>query len=98
MGFTIESAIPENPILEPNIMLISKPVAKLWSFCISNSLTSPKLTRTLKLGEVGIMEFGLKGNVTDLSRTCRGCHGEVGIVEFGLYIPGEYTVTDHPSE
>jgi len=31
-------------------------------------------------GEVGIMEFGLKGT----SRVCRGRHGEVGIVEFGL--------------
>jgi len=26
-----------------------------------------------------------KGDVTGLSRTCRGRHGEVGIVEFGLY-------------
>ena len=30
-------------------------------------------------GEVGVMEFGLKGT----SRVCRGRHGEVGIVEFG---------------
>jgi len=31
-------------------------------------------------GEVGVMEFGIKGT----SRVCRGRHGEVGIVEFGL--------------
>ena len=31
-------------------------------------------------GEVGVMEFGLKGT----SRICRGRHEEVGIVEFGL--------------
>ena len=30
-------------------------------------------------GEVGVMEFGLKGT----SRVCRGRHGEVGIVDFG---------------
>jgi len=35
-------------------------------------------------GEVGVMEFGLKGDVTGLSQTCRGRHGEVGIVEYGL--------------
>jgi len=32
------------------------------------------------LGEVGVMEVGLKGT----SRVCRGRYGEVGIVEFGL--------------
>jgi len=31
-------------------------------------------------GEVGVMEFGLKGT----SRVCRGRHREVGIVEYGL--------------
>jgi len=31
-------------------------------------------------GEVGVMEFGLKGT----SRVCCGRHGKVGIVEFGL--------------
>jgi len=31
-------------------------------------------------GEVGVMEFGLKGT----SRVCRGRHGEVGMMEFGL--------------
>jgi len=29
---TINSAVPENPILEPNSTSIGKPVAKLWPF------------------------------------------------------------------
>ena len=33
-------------------------------------------------GEVGVMEFGLKGRT---SRICHRRHGVVGIVEFGLY-------------
>jgi len=44
--------------------------------------TSPKLPGQESFGEVGVMEFGLKGT----SRVCRGRHGEVGIVEFGLYL------------
>jgi len=42
--------------------------------------TSPKLPRSGKFREVGVIESGLKGT----SRVCRGRHGEVGIVEFGL--------------
>jgi len=34
---------------------------------------------TSSSGEVGVMEFGLKGT----SRVCRRRHGEVGIMEFG---------------
>jgi len=44
--------------------------------------TSPKLPIQGSFGEVGVMEFGLKGT----SRVCRGRHGEVGIVELGLYM------------
>ena len=33
-----------------------------------------------------------KGDVTGLSRTCRGRHGEDGIVEFGLYTALHITV------
>jgi len=31
-SYTISSAVPENPTLEPNSTSIGKPVAKLWPF------------------------------------------------------------------
>ena len=47
--------------------------------------TSPKRPRTGKFRGSRRNGIWAKGDVTDLSRTCRARHGEVGVVEFGLY-------------
>ena len=56
----------------------NKPVASLLT-----QIPSHRLPRTSPDGEVGVMEFRLKGT----SRVLRGRHGKVGTVEFGLNLP-----------
>ena len=39
----IRSAVPENPILEPNMKWIGSPVAEIWSFAYVGAYGTPVL-------------------------------------------------------
>ena len=52
---------------------------------LSRSRVSSFLNIGCLIGMRQVTSLLRKGDVTSLSRTCRGRHHEVGIVEFGLY-------------